>query len=442
MPLTGDRTFLGFGFGAIQAGLFLLEAFHSGAFRRLVVAEVAGEVVSALRANGGLFGVNIAHPGKIGRETLGPVEAGDPADGASRERLVAAVEEAAEIATAIPSVRYYASSGPGSLHRILAEGLARRSRAGGGPVVIYAAENHNRAAEILEEAVLSEVVEGDRAGVRRRARFLNTVIGKMSGIVTDPAEVRSRGLLPVTPSLERAFLVEAFNRILVSAVRPGAGDPLWEGYRRGLDVFEEKPDLLPFEEAKLYGHNAVHAAAAYLGALWGCSRIHELRQFPGAMEFLRALFVEESGAALASKHRGLDPLFTAQGFAAYADDLLDRMTNPHLGDTVERVGRDVLRKLGWDDRLVGTMRLVLAAGFRPRRFAFATAAALAGCGGGPGPVGPRLLEIWGGTATPGPERDRVLLEVEEGQRTLARWIAGGRGDIERLMRVEGPLGTM
>jgi len=40
MPLSGKRTFVGFGFGPIQAGLFLYEAFLSGAFRRLVVAGV------------------------------------------------------------------------------------------------------------------------------------------------------------------------------------------------------------------------------------------------------------------------------------------------------------------------------------------------------------------------------------------------------------------
>ena len=62
MPLTGRRTFVGFGFGAIQSGLFLYEAFHSGAFRRLVVAEVLPEVVEAVRREGGSFCVNIAQP--------------------------------------------------------------------------------------------------------------------------------------------------------------------------------------------------------------------------------------------------------------------------------------------------------------------------------------------------------------------------------------------
>jgi len=50
----GDRTFVGFGFGPIQAGLFCLEAQQSGAFDRLVVAEVAPALVAALRRAGGV----------------------------------------------------------------------------------------------------------------------------------------------------------------------------------------------------------------------------------------------------------------------------------------------------------------------------------------------------------------------------------------------------
>ena len=80
MALVGDRTFVGFGFGPIQAGLFLYEAFHAGTFRRLVVAEVMPEVVAALRRAKGLFSVNIAHSNRVEAATVGPVEPEDPAD--------------------------------------------------------------------------------------------------------------------------------------------------------------------------------------------------------------------------------------------------------------------------------------------------------------------------------------------------------------------------
>jgi tetrahydromethanopterin S-methyltransferase subunit G len=46
-------------------------------------------------------------------------------------------------------------------------------------------------------------------------------------------------------------LVEAFNKILISKIE------LHE-FNRRIDFFEEKVDLLPDEEAKHYGQNAIH----------------------------------------------------------------------------------------------------------------------------------------------------------------------------------------
>jgi len=75
-------------------------------------------------------------------------------------------------------------------------------------------------------------------------------------------------------------------------------------FQRGMRAFEEKPDLLPFEEAKLYGHNATHALAAYVGAVRGVQRIADLPGVAGILPFLAAAaFIEESGAALIGKAR-------------------------------------------------------------------------------------------------------------------------------------------
>ena len=186
MPLTGRRTFVGFGFGAIQSGLFLYEAFQSGAFRRLVVAEVLPEVVEAVRREGGSFCVNIARHDRVESACIGPVEIYNPGVEADRLALVAAIGEAEEIATAVPSVAFYVSDKPGSIHSLLAEGLCQKVERGGARAVIYAAENHNHAAEILEAAVMGLVPPEQQAAVRARVRFLNTVIGKMSQVVADP----------------------------------------------------------------------------------------------------------------------------------------------------------------------------------------------------------------------------------------------------------------
>ena len=191
----------------------------------------------------------------------------------------------------------------------------------------------------------------------------------MSGVVTAPEQIKAEGLACLVEGSPRALLVEEFNRILITQIR-------LPGFKRGIEVFIEKPDLLPFEEAKLYGHNAVHALMGYLAARKGCRFMSEAADDPALMKLAREAFLDESGAALIARHQGLDPLFTPAGYQAYADDLLERMTNPYLRDRTERVIRDTPRKLSWDDRLIGTMRLALDAGVTPRRFALGAAAAL------------------------------------------------------------------
>jgi len=437
----GRRTFVGFGFGPIQAGLFLYEAFRSGAFGRLVVAEVMPDIVAAAREAGGRFSVNIAHSDRIEIAQVGPSEIEDPGSECGQRRMVEAVTEAEEIATAVPSVQFYASPGPGSIHRLLAQGLRRKADTGGPRAIVYAAENQNHAAEILEARVLEEIPENERGRVSARVRFLNTVIGKMSGVVSDPDEIKSQGLATVTPGAHRAFLVEAFNRILISRIRFGGGAD-GPAFERGIKVFEEKDELLPFEEAKLYGHNATHALAAYVGAVRGVEQLADLSRYPDILTFLRAAFVQESGGALVRRHTGKDPLFTREGFGKYADDLLARMVNPFLHDSVKRVGRDPQRKLGWDDRLVGTLRAALEQGIKPSRFAFGAAAALAALDRNTLetdlPVAQWLGPLWQMVSPDKMEKEIVIGLIEEGRKRLRLWRASGFQHLEGLIAGSGP----
>ncbi len=429
MGLTGKHTFVGFGFGAIQAGLFLYEAFRSGNFGRLFVAEVLPDVVAAIRKAGGFYTVNVAHADRAEAVLVGPIEIGNPACSEDRVRLIEALAEADEIATAIPSVQHYISDTPGSVHRILAEGLRLKASRSGPMSVLYAAENHNRAAEILTELVLGAMPAPEQPAVSSRVRFLNTVIGKMSGIV----DVAPRRLSPIAPGLESAFLVEAFNRILISQIKFDEGTP----FRRGISCFLEKADLLPFEEAKLYGHNATHALAAYLGAVKGVRWITELRESPAIMDFLRAAFIEESGRTLIRRHAGIDRLFTDEGYSEYADDLLARMVNPYLQDSVERVGRDPARKLAWDDRLIGTMRAALAEAVTPHRYAVGAAAALAAMDdsflNADQSASIWLEPLWKDSAPDAREKQRVLDLIEEGRSFLRRWIALGCNEFHEFV---------
>jgi mannitol-1-phosphate 5-dehydrogenase len=433
MALTGTRTYVGFGLGAIQSGLFLYEAIRSDAFRRLVVAEVLPEVIADVRRAEGHFAVNIAYSDRVQRAEVGPIEIWDPAQESDRKHLIEAIAEAEEIGTAIPSVAYYVSDGPESLHRILAKGLREKAARRGPRAVVYAAENHNRAAEILQSSIMGEIPKEEQEIVRSRVRFLNTVIGKMSGVITNLEDIETQRLTTITPGAERAFLVEAFNRILISRIKfeETKEEP---PFGRGITVFEEKKDLLPFEEAKLYGHNATHALAAYLGAIREVEHITDLRGVPGVLPFLRAAFIEESGEALIRKYAGVDPLFTHDGYNEYADDLLLRMTNPYLRDSVERVGRDPQRKLGWDDRLIGTMRLALRHDIEPWRYAVGAAAALATLD----PtilddnvdVEPLLSALWREASPEKGEQERIHALVKAGQRRLINWRESGFQDLK------------
>lgn len=432
------RTFVGFGFGAIQAGLFLAEAHLSHNFDRLVVAEVLPDLVEAVRSSGA-YTVNIGHADRIEPLRVPDVEIYLPQAADERARLVSAVAEAAEMATALPSVNLYTggSSHPGAdscadVATILAEGLRRKAANGGPLAVIYTAENHTHAAGILRAAVLERVPPGEQAGVLQIVQFLDTIIGKMSGAPEETA-----GLAPVAPGVKRAFLVEAFNRILIDTVtRPDAersSPPAqqWSSYRRGIEVFVEKADLTPFAQAKLYGHNAGHALAAYLAHQLGFTRIDQLAGRPDVLHFVAQTMLAESGAPLCRRYAGCDPMFTPDGFRHYVDDLIIRMVNPYVRDTVARVGRDAQRKLGWEDRLVGAMRLAVSAAVPPQGYAFGVAAALQWLGV-PAEGAPAYLDSLWATAQPDAGEAQTMLEaIAHASVDLHQWSAGGFPPLER-----------
>jgi len=381
------KSYVGFGFGPIQSGLFLFEAYKSGNFSRYVVAEIDAALVAAIRDNGGAYTVNVAHPDGIEHCTVRGIEPANPNVPADRDALLGAIAAADEMATALPSVTVYTAGDSASVVQLLCDGLAKRPAML--PTVIYAAENHNHAAEILAEHLVHAQCRN-----RDHVQVLNTVIGKMSGVITDAPTIARLRLQTLTPRLPRAVLVEEFNRILVTQI----GFP---GYRRGIEVFVEKPALLPFEEAKLYGHNAVHAMIAYLADLKDLHTIAEAGSDPWIMGRARKAFLAESGAALTARHKALgDPLFTPEGYREYADDLLQRMINPNLNDLVARVGRDPARKLGYDDRLYGTMRVALDHAIQPVNLALGAAAGIVSMVRRRTPSGVLSSGVFGGAGEP------------------------------------------
>ncbi len=282
-----EHVLVGFGFGPIQSGLFIHEAFQSGNFRRIVVAEIDGKLVEGIRRSGGEYGINIAGHSGIDVQRVRGIEIYNPTVEADRAKLLEALAEATEIVTSLPSVKFYESGGASGAAGLIAESFSNRRAKN---TIIYTAENNNHAAEILEESLRKKRDGKLPAGVQ----ILNTVIGKMSQVVVGGEAIQALHICPMAEGIDRAFLVEAFNRILVTRCR-------LDGFRPGIRVFAEKEDLLPFEEAKLYGHNAIHALLAYLAALRGYRTMTELKTDAELMRIGRDAFLRESGGALVKK---------------------------------------------------------------------------------------------------------------------------------------------
>jgi len=359
-----EHIFTGFGFGPIQGGLFVKEAFQSGNFTRIVAAEIDDCLVDAVRANNGSYYINVAKADGIETVQIDNVELLNPNVAADKKILLDVLAQSTEITTCLPSVNFYESGGANSVASLIADGLKKSTAKA---TIIYTAENYNQAAEFLEKAVTKKISTLSDKPVQ----FLNTVIGKMSRVVTDPAEVAELKLKTIVPGINRAFLVEQFNRILVSRARIS-------DFKPGIKIFIEKDDLLPFEEAKLYGHNAIHSLLGFIAAVKGYTKMTEIKNDRHVMQIGRAAFFQECGATLIKKYAYLgDELFTEAGFKVSAEDLLKRMTNPYLEDTVARVVRDAVRKLGMNGRIFGTMQLALEYGIKPRNMALGAMSGIA-----------------------------------------------------------------
>lgn len=362
------KCFLGIGLGPIQTGIFVSGAFKGG-FDRIVIAEVDENVKNGINSAGGVISINIAAADKVYTETYKNIEVYNPNVPAELEKLISAAADASEIATALPSVKFFSSAAAW-----LREGFRRKPQQ---KRYIYTAENDNHAAEKLKAEVNEEFPQ---------TYYLNTVIGKMSDVAKG-ADMGTRKLAPLFTNADRAHLVEEFNWILISSA-PGIEGRI----TKGLHV---KNDLYPFEYAKLYGHNATHFLLGMLGEKHGLKTMSELSKHKDIVEFGRKAFFEESGTALCKKYAGVDELFTEKGFRKYVDDLIIRMQNPYLSDSIDRVIRDIKRKLSWDDRVVGTMRLAVSQGVTPKNFAVgALLAAQKEFGKEPEVIKKSLSELW------------------------------------------------
>jgi len=116
------------------------------------------------------------------------------------------------------------------------------------------------------------------------------------------------------------------------------------------------PDLAPYIERKLFTVNTGHATTAYHGRLAGHGTIAEALGDAAVRSAVEAV-LQETAAFLVAKHD-----FPAEEQQAYLAKTLERFSNPAIDDSVERVGRQPIRKLSRHERFVGPAAEISIAG--------------------------------------------------------------------------------
>jgi mannitol-1-phosphate 5-dehydrogenase len=114
-----------------------------------------------------------------------------------------------------------------------------------------------------------------------------------------------------------------------------------------------KENMKAWVDRKLFIHNLGHAASAYIGNLYNSNfiYIYEALDVEEVYKLVIAA-MQQSADILRKKYPGE---FTADDLNEHINDLLLRFRNKALGDTIFRVGCDLSRKLGPEDRLAGAI---------------------------------------------------------------------------------------
>ena len=321
-----------FGAGNIGRG-FVGLLLHEGGYD-LVFSDVADALVDAINATES-YTVHEVGPGGVDRVVTGyrAVNSKTDPDAVAEEVSTADVVTCAVGPTVL---RFIAPA--------IVAGLARRSpeRA---PLKIMACENAIGATDQLR----TEIEKLDRSA-SDRAVFANTAVDRI--VPTQPA---GAGVdVTVEPYFEWAIESGPFGDDLPNI--PGA---------------HFVDDLRPYIERKLFTVNTGHAATAYFGAQTGHVRISDALADPSIAARVSAA-LEETSAVLSAVH-GLD----AAELADYRATILERFRNPELVDTVQRVGRQPLRKLSRNERFIGPAVQAAEHGLSTSALVAAVAAAIA-----------------------------------------------------------------
>ena len=219
--------------------------------------------------------------------------------------------------------------GPVVLPRIastIAKGIKLRKATGvTSNLNIIACENAIKASSQLEEEVKKYLNEEEIAYLDKYVGFPNCSVDR----IVPP--VKSENILDV--------VVENFYEWNVE-------EKAFKGEIPKIYGMNLADNLMAYIERKLFTLNTGHAITAYFGYLKGYNTVDESIKDEVIHDLVKKAMIE-SGQGLIAKYN-----FDKEEHFKYIDKIIGRFKNPYLKDDVARVGREPLRKLNENDRLI------------------------------------------------------------------------------------------
>jgi len=318
------KTFVQYGAGNIGRG-FIGQVFSEAGYAVQFI-DVNQVVIDALNAAGRYPVRILSNHG----ETEVWIEGVSGIDGIDTEAVISAIANADLMATAV-GVHILPKIVPN-----LVAGIKRRMQEGNDkPLNLIICENLIDADKLLHQLISAQLNESELRFFDEHIGLVEASIGRMVPIMTE--EMKEGNPLRVC--------VERYCELPVDKAA-------WKG---------EIPDVkhlfpyAPFEfyiKRKLYLHNMGHCLTAFLGARMGYEYIWQAIAHPVIKVIVQRAMTESSVAL--SKRFDVD----IASLLEHVADLMLRFANVALGDTNERVGKDIVRKLSPEDRFIGTMKMM------------------------------------------------------------------------------------
>ncbi len=217
--------------------------------------------------------------------------------------------------------------------RPVAAAIERRIAAGRPPLNILLCENLMAADKYFKEQLLKHLSANAAKEFDSNVGLVEASIGRMV-----PVLEKKPGENPL-----RVY-VEAFDILHLDRA----------GFAGEVPNIKNVITYTPFDyyiRRKLFIHNMTHAAAAYLGAVIGSSFISDAVSDARIKYIINMAGTSSARAIAAAGAQPEGPLLD------FLHKLIYRFNNRALKDSVARVAKDPVRKLGADDRLVGAYRL-------------------------------------------------------------------------------------